>query len=192
MSKKKNNQKTQDSTSETNIIKPCENCGVQVTRWASQYKRSRANRVFCSKSCAATYNNKITPKRKKKVRCCSHKDCSNLVWKDRSTLCEEHHKGIYGWHDKSLKAYRAAKAAKGQHPSWFNSQIRAFARSHNKDLILLPCANCGYGKHVELCHRIAITAFPEETPLKQVNARSNLIQLCRNCHWEFDNGLLAI
>jgi hypothetical protein len=35
-----------------------------------------------------------------------------------------------------------------------------------------------------------LTSFPLETPISVVNALDNLVGLCRNCHWEFDNGLL--
>ncbi len=54
------------------------------------------------------------------------------------------------------------------------------------------CHNCGYDKHVEICHIRAIGDFPDETPVSVVSGIENLVALCPNCHWEFDRGLLKI
>ena len=50
------------------------------------------------------------------------------------------------------------------------------------------CYNCGYDKHVETCHIKNISKFPLDTKISIVNHPDNLILLCPNCHWEFDNG----
>lgn len=49
------------------------------------------------------------------------------------------------------------------------------------------CSKCPYDKHVELAHIRAISSFPEDTILNVINNPSNLMWLCPNCHWEFDN-----
>lgn len=54
------------------------------------------------------------------------------------------------------------------------------------------CMNCGYNKHVEICHIKPIASFPKETLLTEINHIDNLISLCPNCHWEFDNGILEL
>jgi hypothetical protein len=54
------------------------------------------------------------------------------------------------------------------------------------------CKNCGYDRHVEICHIRPINSFPEDTPVAVVNDLSNLVALCPNCHWEFDHGLLVL
>ena len=51
----------------------------------------------------------------------------------------------------------------------------------------MPCAKCGYDKHVELAHIKPISKFGDESKLSDVNSENNVIQLCPNCHWEFDN-----
>lgn len=58
--------------------------------------------------------------------------------------------------------------------------------------MLVNCNNCGYNKHVELCHIKPITSFDPSATIREVNALSNVVQLCPNCHWEFDNGLLNL
>jgi hypothetical protein len=49
------------------------------------------------------------------------------------------------------------------------------------------CEVCGYDKHFEICHIQAIRTFTLDTKLRVVNNPSNLVALCPNCHWEFDN-----
>lgn len=51
---------------------------------------------------------------------------------------------------------------------------------------------CGYDKHVEVCHIKAIRDFDLKTKIKDINSKENLVLLCPNCHWEFDNGLLTL
>ena len=47
-------------------------------------------------------------------------------------------------------------------------------------------------KHVELCHIKPIHSFSETSTLGEINSENNVVQLCPNCHWEFDNGFLDI
>jgi 5-methylcytosine-specific restriction endonuclease McrA len=54
------------------------------------------------------------------------------------------------------------------------------------------CQNCGYDKHVQICHIKPIKNFEETATLSEVNASDNLVVLCPNCHWEFDHGLLKL
>ena len=54
------------------------------------------------------------------------------------------------------------------------------------------CFHCSYDRHVEIIHKKAVASFPDDAKLSEVNAVTNLAYLCRNCHWEFDNGILRI
>lgn len=66
---------------------------------------------------------------------------------------------------------------------------RAFMERSN---VIKQCYSCGYSKHVEVCHIKSISSFSKNTKLKVVNSEKNLIYLCRNHHWEFDNGMLKL
>ena len=87
----------------------------------------------------------------------------------------------------TLADYWNRDSVKHLHISSKNVHIRMLARSHFKDLLSKPCAKCGYDKHVELCHIKAISSFTPDAKVKDVNSYENLIQLCPNCHWEFDH-----
>lgn len=144
-----------------------------------------SNPKFCSKSCAAKFNNK-TPKRKI-TRLCTR--CDQTVLSYRHSLCGDHwefyKKNQY--QNKTIGEYREKLSVKGKPGSWTHVHIRSFARSWHKDLASSPCAHCGYSKHVEIAHIRAVTSFPDTALLSEVNALSNLLPLCPNCHWEFDN-----
>lgn len=165
-------------------LKLCKNCG-----------KNTKNDKFCCRSCSASYNNKNTPPKRKTKKVCSK--CDKLVKSYRHTMCEEHwiqylsnKKEIT--RELTLGDYWSKQSLEGLHISSKNAHIRGLARSWFKDLIKQPCAKCGYDKHVELCHIKALKNFDENAKLKEVNGADNIIQLCPNCHWEFDRGLFTL
>ena len=107
----------------------------------------------------------------------------------RSTLCEEHFQEYKEnqYRDKTLGEYRTKLSVAGKHPSWVNAHVRSFARSWLKHLAIEPCRKCGYDKHVELAHVRPVSEFTDDELLRDVNSEDNVIPLCPNCHWEFDN-----
>jgi 5-methylcytosine-specific restriction endonuclease McrA len=54
------------------------------------------------------------------------------------------------------------------------------------------CYNCGYDKHVQICHLKPLHLFADDTLISIVNDLNNLIALCPNCHWELDNNILSL
>lgn len=157
-------------------------------------KNTTNNPKFCSRSCAATYTNRISPKRKLTRKCSK---CSNIVRNYRTLLCEEHWKEYQSnktieLENRPLLYYWSKKSLESLHISSKNAHIRALGRYKFKELLKLPCANCNYSKHVELCHIKPIKDFSETSSISEINSDSNIIQLCPNCHWEFDKGLLKI
>jgi DNA-directed RNA polymerase subunit M/transcription elongation factor TFIIS len=152
----------------------CITCSIETT-----------NPKFCTRSCAAIFNNKAKPKRKLERKCSK---CENIVDNQRTVLCSLHlreYKSSVQYKEMTIGEYRNINIDK--HPSWKHSSIRNFARSWFKHLRDKPCSFCGYDKHVELAHIKAITDFDDSALLKDVNSEDNIIQLCPNCHWEFDN-----
>lgn len=149
--------------------------------------KDTTNPKFCSRKCAATYNNTHQPKRKKEGSC---KDCATPIRKSNMfcVLCRKANANCL----KTVGEYRNKMALKGRHRSWIHAYIRGMNRTWNKELTTKPCYVCGYTKHVELAHIKPIHAFSDETLLEVVNHPTNVVQLCPNCHWEFDNGLTQL
>lgn len=54
------------------------------------------------------------------------------------------------------------------------------------------CAICGYSKHFEVAHIKAVSLFDSDSLISEINDISNLIALCPNHHWEYDNDNLDI
>lgn len=54
------------------------------------------------------------------------------------------------------------------------------------------CAICGYTNHVEVAHIKAVSEFDDGDTIEIINSIDNLIALCPNHHWEYDNGILKI
>lgn len=144
------------------------------------------NPKFCSKSCSASYNNMKEPKRKITKKCVH---CDEVVHKSRSTLCVKHFDEFKNkdYQTKTIGEYRKSLSLQGKHDSWVHAHVRNFARSWLKKLKQQPCAKCGYSLHVELAHIKPLSSFKDEELLSEVNSEKNVIQLCPNCHWEFDN-----
>lgn len=54
------------------------------------------------------------------------------------------------------------------------------------------CICCGYDKHYETAHIKSVSSFDSDALLSEINSIDNLIALCPNHHWEYDNGNLDI
>lgn len=54
------------------------------------------------------------------------------------------------------------------------------------------CAICGYSTYVDIAHIKSVSSFPDSALISEINSLSNLIALCPNHHWEYDNGILDI
>lgn len=53
------------------------------------------------------------------------------------------------------------------------------------------CLLCNYNKHVEIAHVKAVSDFDDNALISDINNIHNLIALCPNHHWEFDNNCLS-
>jgi DNA-directed RNA polymerase subunit M/transcription elongation factor TFIIS len=167
--------------------------GVQV----SSIKSKR----FCNRSCAGFYNNAhfhhntrvstsvcsncgaiVNLKKQKnggypKRKYCD--TCLRLVHANGNSLVMNYNKGEHF----------------GRHKNW--QSARSMIQRHARRVYLhsgLPrkCRVCGYDNHIEISHLIPVKSFASDTSLMVINAISNLIPLCPNHHWEYDEGLLRL
>jgi hypothetical protein len=150
----------------------CLNCGADTL-----------NPKFCSKSCAAQYNNKQFPKREKQKLFCEN--CGAEA-PPRRRFCDKcTPKNGADWNARTLSFVRSMLD--------YHARIRQLARkAYSSSGRPRQCINCGHTKHLEICHVKPIQDFPDDTPISTINSLDNLVALCPNCHWEFDNGLLPL
>ncbi len=141
------------------------------------------NPKFCSRSCAAIMNNKEFPKRSFTNTCST---CGTKIRSDRK-YCEDHNPCASQWEDMTLDYIRSVRKYQP------HSRVRAIARKvyirSNKSK---SCEICGYTLIFHVCHKEPIYMFSNDTKLSIINDINNLIALCPNHHWEFDNGYLDI
>lgn len=147
-----------------------------------------SNPKFCSRSCAAKYNNRAFPKRALESICA---DCKRPCSKSRS-YCRSCWKQRQ--ENQFLNRLDTIKLSKLQDKRAYqvNSQIRTWARQiYQKSEKPKQCAVCGYDRHYEVCHIKPISDFSPDSLLSDINSLNNLIALCPNHHWELDNGIIS-
>jgi hypothetical protein len=174
----------------------CENCEKSFEKLQKDFKKSKQH--FCSRAC---YNNSkiglepihLTLANKTKERkeyFCDR--CNKSLGIGHNTvktkkLCLECNKNYVDWSKITISDLKAKYDINA-----FHARLRQLSRSNylNSDKPKM-CCNCGYNKHYEVCHIKDVRFFEETDSIAQVNHVDNLIGYCRNCHWEFDNGLLV-
>ena len=123
------------------------------------------------------YNSKLTKNIKKTIelRCellqiSLNLNLNNLLSKTKGELFN------------NRKNWQSARSA-------IQKNARNVFKNKNKQL---KCYICGYDKHVEIAHIKPVSEFDDNTTIAEINNIDNLIALCPNHHWEYDNGFLKI
>ncbi|WP_408641126.1 HNH endonuclease signature motif containing protein [Flavisphingomonas formosensis] len=160
----------------------CNHCNGPIGLSGKDRPADGRKKKFCSRSCAASFNNCL-PKRARAVvpcRTCGanvNEGIRGVSFSGRAYCkgCWSNRRGLLGRREKSECSH---------------SVIRAHARS---TISRSPkrCMICGYDRHAEACHLRPVAAFPGTARLDEINSSTNLVWLCPNHHWELDHGMLA-
>ena len=175
----------------------CKNCGKSIYVIAHDILSNKNH--FCCQSCAAIFNNKITPKRLPQGSC---EKCSKIISTSRK-FCEECF--ILDREEKKLKTQ-----AKNETEEWrthrYESQKKAIMTYYKKNKLKMieykggKCLCCGYG----LCP--SAMDFHHLDPSKKDFALSGstmsfekakpeldkCVLLCCRCHREVHAGLITL
>lgn len=151
------------------------------------------NRKFCSSSCSSLYHFKLRREQGKRNKSYGtglkyYCDCGEIRSR-RAKTCRKCLRKLNGLGERSLeemlKSYIRIEQA--------YIAIRKHSRSsYLKSDKPKKCIKCGYDKHYQICHIKPIKDFKRNSLIKEINDLSNLVALCPNCHWEFDNDLLKL
>lgn len=77
--------------------------------------------------------------------------------------------------------------------SQYHAKIRGWSRGeYARSGKPMDCFSCGYSLHVDICHIKDVKDFTLTSTIAEVNHIDNLIALCKNHHWEFDNSYLDL
>jgi len=176
----------------------CRFCGGCILILGKQQPGIARRKKFCSHSCAAKSNNinrvlirdrfdygkckkchtVIEYTVSKKGKLSKQKYCDSCRIKRVSFTGLLTKKELYD----RRKNWQSAKNAIRKHA------YKIFYESGKKK----ECIVCGYSKHIEVAHIVSVSSFSDDTLISIVNHINNLIALCPNHHWEFDNGILTI
>lgn len=160
------------------------NCNKEFDKKPNQIAKTKHN--FCSRSCSVAYNNKKRPKKQRKPSFC--KECGVEVLL-RRTLCDECNPNCVDWASITLRDYKSHNCIQSNK---FRKLRHLSKSAYKRSKKPQQCCNCGYSKHIEICHIKPVYMYDLDTPVSVVNAIDNLIALCPNCHWELDNGLISL
>ena len=142
------------------------------------------NPKFCSRSCAAVYNNKRFPKRKKRRKYFC-KIC-DLEVSYRQQYCKTCSPNYKDWTTITIRECQNKRTYQ------LSSRIRDLARrEYCKSKRPQNCIFCDYNKYFEVHHIKAIEEFDLDTPISEVNNINNLVALCPNHHWEVHHNLIS-
>ena len=142
--------------------------------FCSKELTGKHQKKFCSTSCAASANNRRTDiKRRQLEGSCAV--CGEAIRSNRKYCV-----------DCRPVARGGTKGKTRNRRNYICTQARKIYFSDRPGL----CVICGYDKHIQVCHVIDVSLYPEGTSYLIINHPANLVGLCPNHHWEFDHDLL--
>lgn len=147
----------------------CAQCGKNITKTLKDYKKTKNS--FCSSSCAAIFNNKARPRKLKTIKIKKIK--KNKPKKNRFSIAALTKEELF----KRRKNWQSARS------SITNLARKIYAKSNKPKC----CSKCGYDKHYQIAHIKGVSEFSNKATVEEINNIDNLVALCPNCHWEFDN-----
>lgn len=153
-------------------MKNCLTCDIE-------FEPKNSLQKFCSSICK-TKKNRQTRRIRENKKC---KECNTLI-DFRANICFNcQHTFDDVWSKRTIEYVLVTT----HHRSSAFARIRDNARSVAKKVHKYSCIKCGYSKHIEIAHIKSIASFPLDTLISTVNHPDNLVPLCPNCHWEYDN-----
>jgi len=165
----------------------CKQCNQVIKIKKGQQPGEARRKKFCSRSCAATYNNKRYIKRK---RLFTHPICPQCGGKKtfKAKVCHN---------CKVLNKFREVqKQPISRYVRNGNSRIKYSSIRHWAARAMLMynkekrCEHCGFDLVIEVCHIVPITSYTDDALMGEVNSKENLKYLCPNHHAMLDRGLL--
>lgn len=183
----------------------CKHCNNPILPLPHQRIADVKVKIFCNLSCNAAYQNRLKPKRARTAKSSGIcKKCNAPVaYKPR----KDHGYFVRQFCDRCALINRLARLnvdyiaqrTKGDvfsnRKNW--QSARNSIRTHAHKVFCeskkpFVCVICGYDKHVEVCHIRRVADFPATSTIEEINDIKNLVSLCPNHHWEFDNGMLIL
>lgn len=172
----------------------CKHCQKEILPSKDIKLSATKLKIFCNKTCANIYNHynriELGIKRKTRKDKIVHKCICGNIKNKHSNICiecfsKDENRFLNRSKERVLSDYKSIE--KGFIA--IRKHSRYIYNTSNKSKY---CTVCGYDKHYEICHIKAVSEFEDNALIKEINNIDNLTALCRNHHWELDNGLLKL
>ena len=156
----------------------CAECGNAFSKRTSEFRKSQnkgCKHFFCNHQCANLHLARISHEEAIKRK-------SLLPVKTKTPRVSSLLSTTKGELFQKRSNWQSARSAIQQH-----ARKVFFASDKPK-----RCHECGYDRHIEVCHIRDVADFPDTATIGEINDPTNLRSLCPNHHWEFDHGLLIM
>ncbi len=176
----------------------CKECGKEYEIEKSEYDKKirRGSEFFCSRSCAAKYNNKKYPKRKKEGEgsyvcpiCGGHKNygsklCQNCENTRKTRIKREKTLGDFISNDDKYLTHKCQAIRR-------DARMYMEKESH-QEKVCAYCHNHEFDDILEVHHLKGILMFDRSTKIKDINCDDNLVWLCPNHHAMIEKGIIDL
>ncbi len=189
----------------------CKNCNVVLKIEIGEKINAVRRKEFCDRSCSASFNNK----KRKNIQEILNKEhilsnikeatnikqlCMNLGYADYNweasvkiqevlpNINELLYENVFinsktkGQLYEDCKDWQSARSIITKHAQ------RVFKKSDK----VKQCVFCNYDKTYHVAHIKPVKDFDDNATIREINHIDNLIALCPNHHWEFDNYLIEL
>lgn len=150
-------------------------------------KVETSNPKFCSRSCAATFNNTLVPKRKLEPQ-----NACQVCGKRRTGISLKCRKCINSSILISNKTLHEAGMWNAPSRATWNNVRKNARKVMSIQNVEKRCKICSFDFYVEVCHIKPISSFPLDAKISEVNDLTNLVYLCPNHHIMMDRGKLVL
>ena len=165
----------------------CEHCGAIIEVGVGQFVIDVRKKRFCDQSCSSTSlhakRRAVAPRPVNRTCECGE---AKSVRAGKCLKCKSAERTI----DSCPKGEFFARRK-----NWISAatNIRRSARTaYMNSGKKQACAACDYALHFDVSHIKSVSSFSDDATIGEINAISNLVALCPNHHWEFDNGILDL
>lgn len=154
------------------MIVECKQCNKRFDKQPSQIKEGSNN--FCSRSCAATYNNSKFPKRKQLKKYCLY--CGNIIKGNAKKYCSNKCQSKQKYQDY-INKQKNGKVSGISGKNGTSKFIKRYLINEYGE----KCMLCGQNKKNTFTNKIPIELHHIDGNFKN-NVKDNLQLLCPCCH----------
>ena len=168
----------------------CVECGNIFLKRKSQINKTKSGNHFCSQSCAAKYNNRKYPKRKKRPIMVNGQVVERTLYVGICGNCEREFTSKYAQQEFCSKACELDSKYREYIKKWLNNEVdgskgkygmSGYIKRYLIETRKWACEECGWAKTNIFSKRIPLHIHHKDGNYKN-NKIDNLQILCPNCH----------